>query len=72
MARRKSEVQPTVITPRLLSIKAAAQYLGATIWAVRTLAWQQEVAFLKIGGRILFDRADLDRYIDTQKLAASV
>lgn len=70
MAARSSKVEPTPVTPRLLSVKDAALYLGATVWAVRCMAWQSEVPFLKIGGRILFDRADLDQYIENQKSVA--
>jgi excisionase family DNA binding protein len=69
MARRSSTIESPTIIPRLLGVKAAAQYLGATVWAARCLAWQQEIPFLKIGGRILFDRVDLDRFIDSQKMA---
>lgn len=71
MARRSSVLEPTPITPRLLCVKAAAQYLGATVWAVRCLAWNAEVASVKIGGRLLFDRTDLDKFIDCQKTAAT-
>lgn len=69
MARRSSKVEPIAIQPRLLPVKAAAAYLGATVWAVRCLAWNQELPFAKIGGRLLFDRADLDAYIDRVKTA---
>ncbi len=57
----------SVSTPRCIGVAAAAAYLGATIWAVRTLAWQKKVPFVRIGRRIVFDRADLDRYIENQK-----
>ncbi len=57
-----------VLAPRLLPIKAAAAYLSCTIWAVRTLAWNREVASFKIGNRILFDKSDLDRFIENQKV----
>jgi excisionase family DNA binding protein len=54
-------------TPRLLRIKQAATYLGGTEWFVRTLIWGREIPFLKLGKRLLLDRSDLDRYIDSQK-----
>lgn len=57
-------------TPRLMGIKATALYLGATIWAVRSLAWSRTVRSLKIGNRVLFDRADLDAFIEAQKTEA--
>ena len=59
------------IEPRLLSIKQASSYLNCTIWATRSLAWNRDVASLKIGNRILFDRTDLDAFIEKQKVQAS-
>jgi excisionase family DNA binding protein len=70
MACRTSKIEPTPITPRLLCVKSAAAYLSATVWAMRKLAWNQELPFVKIGGRLLFDRTDLDQYINQQKTAA--
>ncbi|MFB3917245.1 MAG: helix-turn-helix domain-containing protein [Terriglobales bacterium] len=55
------------VHPRLIGIKDAAKYLGCTIWAARSLAWSRAVPSLKIGHRVLFDRADLDAYVETQK-----
>jgi excisionase family DNA binding protein len=57
------------ISPRLLSIKSAAAYLSCTIWAVRTLAWNRDVPSLKIGNKILFDKKDLDAFVDRSKTA---
>jgi excisionase family DNA binding protein len=63
----KTSNTDTPLQPRLIGIKAAAAYLSCTIWAVRTLVWNRQVASLKIGNKILFDRKDLDAYIDAQK-----
>jgi excisionase family DNA binding protein len=59
-----------VLAPRLLPIKQAAGYLSCTVWAVRSLAWNREVPSMKIGNRILFDKKDLDEFIEAQKVAA--
>jgi excisionase family DNA binding protein len=72
MAARTSKIEFAPIQPRLLAVKAAAAYMGCTVWAARKLAWERELPFCKIGGRLLFDRADLDRYIDMQKTAAAL
>ena len=53
--------------PRLLNVRAAAVYLGCTVWFVRSLAWSKAVPHIVLGKRLLFDRQDLDRYIDNQK-----
>ena len=54
--------------PRLLGVKEAAEYLGGiSVWTVRTLGWNGEIPEVKIGRRTLFDREDLDRYIEQSK-----
>ena len=76
MASRQHKIshispQPSVsLQPRCLGVVAAAHYLGATVWAMRVLAWEKKVPHVRIGSRILFDRADLDRYIESQKVIA--
>ena len=58
------------VSPRMLTVQDAAAYLSATVWFVRSLVWDQKVRSLKFGKRIVFDRADLDAYIEEQKRAA--
>lgn len=52
---------------RLLTIQAAADYLSTTPWAIRSLIWGRDIAFLKLGKRYLIDRRDLDAWIDKNK-----
>jgi excisionase family DNA binding protein len=52
---------------RLLTVAAAAQYLSTTVWQMRTLEWERRIPTIKLGRRLLFDRADLDRFIENQK-----
>jgi excisionase family DNA binding protein len=54
------------IGPRLLRIKEAADYLNATVWFVRSLVWSG-FPHLRLGKRILLDRADLDLFVERQK-----
>jgi excisionase family DNA binding protein len=70
--RTKKEDSPAlpVVQPRMLTVKEAATYLGATIWFVRELVWGRKVRSLKFGKRIVFDRADLDAFVEQQKRAA--
>lgn len=65
MATKK--VRTPVIEPRLLTIKDAAAYLSATVWFLRTLAWEKKIAFVRLGKRLLFDRKDLDAFVDRMK-----
>jgi excisionase family DNA binding protein len=60
----------SAVTPRMLTVQDAAKYLGCTIWFVRSLVWDQKVRSLTFGKRIVFDRADLDAFIEQQKQAA--
>jgi excisionase family DNA binding protein len=59
---------PEAITPRLLNIKHAAQYLSCAVWQLRHLEWAGEIPSVRnLGRRILFDRADLDRLVEQKK-----
>ena len=72
--KRKRDTLLSIPAPeaRLLSVKAAAAYLSATVWFVRRLAWEKQVPFLHFGNRLLFDRADLDRFVESRKTAVSL
>ena len=59
------------IIPRLLTVRQASQYTGATVWAVRQLYWAKEVAGFKAGRRLLISRESLDAWID-RRLAERV
>jgi excisionase family DNA binding protein len=56
------------IQPRAYSIEEAAQYIGATVWFLRTLVWNRRIPYLKHGHRYAFDRADLDRFLEANKV----
>jgi hypothetical protein len=58
------------ITPRLLSLKSAATYLGCAFWAVRELCWARELKPIRIGKRDCIDIVDLDAWIERKKKAA--
>ncbi|MCI0407279.1 MAG: helix-turn-helix domain-containing protein [Acidobacteria bacterium] len=56
--------------PRLLDVKAAAAYLGLSPWTVRALPVPRVRLELSNGKelrRVLFDRRDLDAWIEQQK-----
>jgi len=54
------------VEPRLLDIRAAAQYLGMTESALRKNVYLRRFnnALVRIGGRIYFDKTKLDRLIE--------
>jgi excisionase family DNA binding protein len=55
---------------RYLTIKAAAAYIGATVWCVRQLIWDRKVPFVRLGNRYVIDRLDLDNFMQSQKTPA--
>jgi excisionase family DNA binding protein len=66
--RSPSEVSSAIrVSPRLLTVKQAAQYLSTSAWAMRTLGWSGTIPPVRIGRRVLFDVRDLDRYVDAAK-----
>lgn len=52
---------------RLFTISEAGAYLALGPWRVRNLIWAGELAFIKLGRRILVDRKDLDAFLDSKK-----
>jgi len=60
--------QPEV--PRLLTLKAAAAYLSCSLWAIRSLVWDKSIPAIRVGRRVVIDRADLDAFIEARKAAA--
>ena len=60
------------VAPRLLDLKTAAAYLSSTVWFLRTLVWNRSIPFLKFGNKYVFDRADLDRFVERQKIHAQL
>lgn len=53
--------------PRLLSAKAAARYLGIPYTSLRGCAFRGDIAVVKFGRSWFFERADLDRLIESHK-----
>jgi excisionase family DNA binding protein len=67
---QKTAPAPTV-EPRGMNIRAAAAYIGANVWFMRNLIWNRQIAFLKLGNRYVFDKKDLDRYVENNKVAVA-
>lgn len=56
---------------RLLDYPDAAQYMGTTERHIRELWATRRLTGVKLGGRVRFDQADLDAYIEANKVRAS-
>jgi excisionase family DNA binding protein len=61
-----------VVSPRLLSISSAAQFLGVSKWSIRGLLWDAEVPFIVVGRSHYIDRRDLEHWVDTHKERAGM
>ena len=57
------------ISPRLLPLKKAAEYLGLTTWAMRERIWAGDIPVVRFsGGRKQFiDTQDLESFIERNK-----
>jgi excisionase family DNA binding protein len=69
-ATQSKPIVQSEASPRLLGISAAAKYLGATPWFVRSLIWERRIAFCRFGKRLLLDKSDLDSFVAAQKVVA--
>lgn len=58
------------VSPRLLPLKQAAEYLGLTLWALRERIWAGDIPVVRFsGGRKMFiDTQDLDDLIAKNKV----
>jgi excisionase family DNA binding protein len=64
--------QPISAGPRLLSIKDAAAYLGASVWAIRQMLRNRQLPYVPVGRGFKIDKIDLDRWIERQKIGTGV
>jgi len=57
------------MTPRLLPLKRAAEYLGLTVWGMRERIWAGDIPVVQFpGGRKQFiDTKDLEAFIQQNK-----
>jgi len=59
-------------SPRLLTVQQAAAYLSVTVWYVRDQFIRgKRVPHVKLGRRHLFDRKDLDAFVESVKKEAA-
>ena len=49
---------------RLMNIREASAYLGFAVHTIYGWTSQRRIPFVKIGGRLRFDRGKLDKWIE--------
>ena len=59
-----------VLTPRLLTLRQAATYLGLTTDALKAKVHMGRIPTVHLDKKLRFDRLDLDRLIDETKRTA--
>jgi excisionase family DNA binding protein len=56
---------------RCMNVKAAAKYLGVSVWQIRKFFRERDLKPFMIGNKWMVDRVDLDALIERLKAAAS-
>lgn len=56
------------IVPKILTLQEAADYLKIGIWGMRRLVWEGQLPVVRIRRKMMFDKGDLDRFIEQQKV----
>ncbi|MBT8402060.1 MAG: helix-turn-helix domain-containing protein [Rhodothermia bacterium] len=56
---------------RFLNIEQAAEYLGFSVHTLYGWTSQRRIPFVKIGGRVRFDKQKLDKWIEQFELEAA-
>jgi excisionase family DNA binding protein len=51
------------VPKRLYTMSEAAQYLGRTVWGVRSLIWSKKLSVVKTGRTQYIDIKELDDFI---------
>ncbi len=54
--------------PRLLSVREAAEYLTLSVSTLYGWVYQRRISFIKVGRALRFDIADLDRFIEANRV----
>ena len=52
---------------KLLNVEGAATYLGVSVRMIRNLVAERRLVHYKVGRRVMFRAADLDRFVDDSK-----
>jgi excisionase family DNA binding protein len=49
----------------------AAVYLSTSVWHMRQLVCEKKLPEVRFGTKLMFDRVDLDRFVDSLKKEAA-
>jgi excisionase family DNA binding protein len=54
--------------PRLITIQEASKFLSVSVSTLYGWVWQRRIPFVKLGRAVRFDIADLEKFIEANKL----
>ena len=58
------------VTRTTLTMKETAEYLGVSYWLVTQLVRRKQIPCSRVGGKVLFRKEALDRYLNEKEKAS--
>jgi len=58
------------VTRTTLTMKETAQYLGVSYWLVTQLVRRKQIPCSRVGGKVLFRKEALDKYLNEKEKAS--
>lgn len=58
------------VTRTTLTMKETAEYLGVSYWLVTQLVRRKQIPCSRVGGKVLFRREALDKYLNEKEKAS--
>ena len=58
------------VTRTTLTMKETAQYLGVSYWLVNQLVKRKQIPCSRVGGKVLFRKEALDKYLNEKEKAS--
>lgn len=58
------------VTRTTLTIKETAEYLGVSYWLVTQLVKRKQIPCSRVGGKVLFRKEALDKYLNEKEKAS--
>lgn len=58
------------VTRTTLTMKETAEYLGVSYWLITQLVRRKQIPCSRVGGKVLFRKEALDRYLNEKEKAS--
>lgn len=60
------------VTRTTLTMKETAEYLGVSYWLVTQLVKRKQIQCSRVGGKVLFRKEALDKYLNEKEKASII